>query len=35
MATACFSGRPAFRSVAMFLLIVFSDEPFLSGIRSV
>jgi hypothetical protein len=33
IATACFCGFPARISVAMFLLIVFLDEPFLSGIK--
>ena len=32
IATACLRGLPAFISVLMFLLMVFWDEPFFSGI---
>jgi hypothetical protein len=35
IATACFCGLPALISVLMFELIVFRDEPFLSGMESI
>jgi len=34
IATACFWGLPAFISVLIFVLIVFFEEPFFSGMTS-